>query len=163
MDVPALAARIRRCVPQLDVYDKPTYSRLCMEYWLTRTGMGISFGLATLLGLCVGLSMVAQALYATVTERVKEFATLKALGATEGCIARFLAAQVLGSAGLGSALGLLGAWLLGRTLSTPRAPLVLTGWAMAGSTVLITLVCLLAAWLPYGKIRRIDPASVLRG
>jgi len=31
-----------------------------------------------------------------------------------------------------------------------------------GSVGLIVLVCLLAAWLPYWRIRRIDPASVLR-
>jgi ABC-type antimicrobial peptide transport system permease subunit len=29
--------------------------------------------------------------------------------------------------------------------------------------VLIVGVCLIAAWLPYLRIRRIDPASVLRG
>ena len=42
-----------------------------MEYWLTRTGIGISFGLAAFLGLLVGLAVVAQTLYASVTERTR--------------------------------------------------------------------------------------------
>jgi putative ABC transport system permease protein len=66
-----------------------------MEYWLTRTGIGISFGLAAILGLLVGLAIVAQTLYASVKERIKEFATLKAMGADNRCIGRFLVSQAL--------------------------------------------------------------------
>jgi ABC-type antimicrobial peptide transport system permease subunit len=29
--------------------------------------------------------------------------------------------------------------------------------------LLVVLVCVVAAWVPYWRIRRIDPASVLRG
>src|SRR5262249_50665955 len=68
----ALCARLREEVPGVDVYDRDSYSRLCMWFWLTRTGVGISFGLATLLGLMVGLAVVAMTLYASVTERIKE-------------------------------------------------------------------------------------------
>ena len=105
-DVKALCARIKQRVPELDVYDRQTYSLMCCEYWLTRTGIGLSFGLAAFLGLLVGLAVVAQTLYSSVTERVKEFGTLKAMGADGRCISRFLLAQALGNAFLGSAAGL---------------------------------------------------------
>ncbi|HZU34497.1 MAG TPA: ABC transporter permease [Gemmataceae bacterium] len=162
VDIQSLRARIQERVPELDVYDRRTYSAMCMEYWLTRTGIGLSFGLAALLGLLVGLAIVAQTLYASVTERIKEFGTLKAMGADDRCVSRFLVAQALGSAGLGSLVGLAAAVGLGHLLSTPRAPVELTWWIAAGSVVVITLICLLAAWLPYWRVRRIDPASVLR-
>ncbi|MCI0461427.1 MAG: ABC transporter permease [Gemmataceae bacterium] len=161
-DIPTLVKRIQQRVPELDVYDKPTYSAICMTYWLTRTGIGISFGLATVLGLLVGLIMVAQTLHAAVNERVKEFATLKAMGAEEYCVAWFLVTQALGNALLGSVLGLGVALTIGHYASTPRAPVMFTEWVLGGSVVLITLVCLLAAWLPYWRIRWIDPATVLR-
>ncbi len=134
-----------------------------MEYWLTRTGIGISFGLAAILGIVVGLAVVAQTLYASVTERLKEFGTLKALGADNRCIARFVLAQALGNACLGAVLGLVGAVAIGLGLSSPRAPVVLTVPVALLSVVLVTCVCLVAAWLPYWRIQRIDPASVLRG
>jgi putative ABC transport system permease protein len=163
-DVDDLCRRIRAQVPELlDVRDRQTWSLMCMEYWLTRTGVGISFGLAAVLGLLVGLAVVAQTLYASVNERVKEFGTLKALGATDGFVGRFVVVQALGNAAIGSVLGLVGSMLLGWLLTSPRAPVQLT-WAVAALSVgLVSGVCLLAAWLPYGRIRQIDPASVLRG
>jgi putative ABC transport system permease protein len=162
-DIRALCRRLQQEVPEAGVYDAPTYSWMCMEFWLLRTGIGISFGLATVLGLLVGLAVVAQTLYAAVAERSKEFGTLKALGATEGCVARFLLAQALGNAVLGSALGVAASQIMGRLMSTPKAPVEMTWQVAVLSVLLIVLVCLLAAWLPYWRLRRIDPASVLRG
>jgi putative ABC transport system permease protein len=106
--------------------------------------------------------VVAQTLYASVTERLKEFGTLKAMGADDRCVARFLLAQALGNAAIGSVLGLAFSVILSRCLSTPRAPVVLTGWVAALSVTLIFVVCVAAAWLPYWRIRQIDAASVLR-
>lgn len=163
-DIPDLVERIRREVPDLDVYDKQTYGRMAMQYWLTRTGIGISFGLAAFLGLLVGLAVVAQTLYGAVSERLKEFATLKALGADDRCVAHFLLAQALGNALIGSSLGIaLSVAIAHSPLSTPRAPMVLT-WPIAlVSVFLVTGVCLLAARLPLRRVRLIDPACVLRG
>ena len=163
VDVPRLAGRIRARVPELDVHDRQTYSLICMEFWLTRTGIGISFGLAAILGLLVGLAVVAQTLYATVTERIREFGTLKAMGADDACISRFLIAQAMGNACIGSVVGLIASVGIAHVMSTARAPVVLTVPVAVLSVVLMVVVCLGAAWLPYLRIRRIDPADVLRG
>lgn len=161
-DLKDLCERIRARIPELDAYDRETYSWMCMEFWLTRTGIGISFGLAALLGLLVGLAVVAQTLYASVTERVKEFGTLKALGANDRSIGCFPLVQAIGNALIGSALGVLGSVGVSHAMSTPRAPVVMTWQVAAVSLVLVTLVCLTAAGIPYWRIRRIDPAIVLR-
>jgi putative ABC transport system permease protein len=161
-DIPALCAQIRQQVPELEVYDKATYSRVCMEYWMMRTGIGMSFGLAAFLGLLVGLAVVAQTLYAAVNERVREFGTLKALGADDRCVGHFLLAQAVGNAVFGSVIGLAAAVVIGQSISSPKAPVMLTWEVAAISVALILGVCLVAAWLPYWRIRNIDPASVLR-
>jgi putative ABC transport system permease protein len=162
VDVAALRERIRERVPDVDVYDKRTYSLMCMEFWLTRTGVGISFGLAAFLGLLVGLAVVAQTLYASVTERIKEFGTLKAMGADDRSISRFVISQALGNAAFGGILGVVASVVLGGVVSSPRAPAILS-WQVAVASVVVTAaVCLIAAWAPYWRIRRIDPASVLR-
>jgi putative ABC transport system permease protein len=161
-DIPALCAEISKQVPELDVYDKETYARKCMEYWLLRTGIGISFGMTAFLGVLVGLCVVAQTLYAAVNERLKEFGTLKALGADDLCIGRFLLAQAVGNAVFGSLVGLGATVVIGQAITSPRAPVLLSWQVAAMSVVLILSVCLLAAWLPYWRIRNIDPASVLR-
>jgi putative ABC transport system permease protein len=161
-DVKALCARLKERVPELEVYDRQSYSSMCMEFWLTRTGIGLSFGLAAFLGLLVGLAVVAQTLYASVTERVKEFGTLKAMGADDFCIGRFIIAQALGNALLGGVIGVATAVLLAQLMSTARAPAILSWEVAAASLGVIALVCLLAASAPYWRIRNIDPASVLR-
>ena len=79
-DLSDLCARIRSRMPELDVYDRQTYSWMCMEYWLTRTGIGISFGLAAFLGLLVGLAVVAQTLYASVAERIQRICHVESNG-----------------------------------------------------------------------------------
>jgi putative ABC transport system permease protein len=149
-------------MPELDVYDRLTYGLMCMEYWLTRTGIGISFGLAAFLGLLVGLAVLAQTLYASVTERVKELGTLKALGADDRSVSRFLLAQALGNALLGGAVGIVASVVLACLVSTERAPALLS-WDVALASVAVTaVVCLAAALVPYRRIRNIDPSSVLR-
>jgi putative ABC transport system permease protein len=161
-DVNALCRKIQERVPQLDAHPKETLGLLAMHYWLMRTGIGLSFGLAALLGLLVGVAVVAQTLYGSVTERLREFATLKALGASEGTLLSFLMAQASGVAATGALLGLLVSWLLSLVLSTPRAAIILTWEVAALSALMIFAVCLVAAWLPYRRLRAVDPASVLR-
>jgi putative ABC transport system permease protein len=161
-NLPLLCEQIRKQVPELEVYDKTQYSHQCMEYWMMRTGIGISFGLAALLGLLVGLAVVAQTLYAAVSERVREYGTLKALGADDRCIGRFLLAQAIGNALLGALVGLVMTVAVAQIANTPKAPVLLTWQVATVSVGLILGVCITAAWLPYWRIQNIDPASVLR-
>jgi putative ABC transport system permease protein len=161
-DIASLCSEIRKQVPELEVYDRTTYSRECMQYWMMRTGIGISFGLAAFLGLLVGLAVVAQTLYAAVNERVREYGTLKALGADDLCVGRFLLTQAVGNAVLGVMVGLSASVFIGQGVDSPKAPVVLTWEVAVISAALILAVCLFAAWLPYWRIRNIDPASVLR-
>ena len=52
------------------------------------------------------------------------------MGADDQCVGRFLVSQALGTAAIGSTLGLLGSLGIGRGLSSPRSPVVLT-WQVA--------------------------------
>jgi ABC-type antimicrobial peptide transport system permease subunit len=81
--------------------------------------------------------------------------------------------QALGNAFLGSIVGLFISLLISTT-STPRAPIKFTdpvtvfGVAIPlliplASVLLVVVVCVIAAYVPYWRIRRIDPACVLRG
>jgi putative ABC transport system permease protein len=162
-DLAQLCARIRRRVPEAEVYDRETYVRKTMLFWFTRTGMGIGFGLATFLGLLVGLGTLAQAQYAAVNERIKEFATLKAMGAAEWRIALFLLAQALGTTLAGALLGLMASAGAVAVIRSPRAPVHVPWWLPLSAVTLMIAVGLLASWLPYRRLQRIDPAAVLRG
>ena len=152
---------IKQRVPDVEAFDKSTYSRISVNFWMTRTGLGISFGAATLLGLLVGLVMVGQTLYALVLDRLPEYGTLKAIGATESQIYQLVCCQAAVLALAGSLIGLLVVqWIAGQ-FSSPKAPIVVPWWLSLGSCLLVGLICLIASLLPYLRIRRVDPVSVL--
>ncbi len=158
-----VCAEIRHRVPELAAYTRQQYSRITIDYWMKRTGLGISFGAATLLGLLVGLIMVAQTLYASVLDRLAEFGTLKAIGASERQVYVIVFAQAISMALAGAIIGLLLAGAIQRLFSTPYAPIIIPAWVSLGSCALVLGICLLASLLPYWRIRKVDPLMVLQG
>jgi putative ABC transport system permease protein len=161
-DARAVCDSIRQRVPELDAFPRSMYSNISIAFWMTRTGLGISFGAATLLGLFVGLVMVAETLYALVLDRLGEFGTLKAIGATERQVFSILFLQALSMAIVGSLIGLVLVSFIQRFFHTPKTPIVVPWWVSLGSCLLVLIICLVAAILPYARIRKVDPMMVLQ-
>lgn len=162
-DIDDVAARIKSRLPDVEVYPRNQYAAASVNYWMQRTGLGISFGAATLLGVLVGLTVVAQTLYAAVLDRLSEFGTLKAIGAAEGQIYGLVLNQALLLAAVGSALGLVCVGLIQSICSSPRAPIAIPWFVSGASCLLVTVICLASSVLPYVRVRRLDPAMVLQG
>jgi putative ABC transport system permease protein len=154
--------RIHERLPDLEAFTRQQYAGATIAYWLQRTGLGISFGAATALGLVVGLVIVAQTLYASVLDRLVEFGTLKAIGAQEWQVRTIILQQALSLAVVGSAAGLLCVLVVQAAFSTPRAPISIPWYLSLASCLVVTAVCLVAALLPYLRVRSIDPAMVLQ-
>jgi putative ABC transport system permease protein len=162
-DAQSVCSEINRCVPDLDAYPAAEFSRISQEFWMTRTGIGISFGAATVLGLIVGLVMVGQTLQSMVLDRQAEFAALKAIGSSEWQLLCLLITQASFLALVGSVAGLAGVAVVHYFFSSPRAPIETPVWLTSGSILLVFFICWLAAVLPYLRMRRIDPLFVLQG
>jgi len=76
----ALAERLN----DVDVVTSSEFSQMTRFYWMFTTGAGVAVLLAALLGLVVGVVVVAQTIYATTMDHIREYGTLKAIGATNG-------------------------------------------------------------------------------
>lgn len=163
IEAAALAERIQALLPETDVFTSAQLSHKSRMYWMLRTGIGISFGTATFLGLAVGLVMVAQSLYALALDHLTEYATLKAIGAEDGHVYRVLLAQALFIALAGIGLGVGAVFAIRTVGSTPYAPIVIPPWLLIGGIALVMTICLLACALPFRRIRMVDPATVLQG
>jgi putative ABC transport system permease protein len=107
--------------------------------------------------------MVAQTLHSLVLDRQAEFAALKAIGGSQPQLLTLVAVQAFFMAVVGSLLGLVVVAAIQVTLSSPRAPIETPLWLTGGSVLLVTSICLLAAFVPYLRIRAIDPLLVLQG
>ncbi len=162
-DVEAVTAEIRSRLAHADVYTAKDFSRETKMHWIVRTGLGMSFGSSTLLGLFVGLVMVAQSLYAFVLDHVEQYAALKAIGATDRQIASVLVVQSMCIAVVGCIIGHLLSWALREWGSTPKLAITVTPLLLVLATVLSISICLISALLPLGRLRRVDPAIVLQG
>lgn len=158
-----IAEQIRRRVPDASVLTPGEFARMSQDYWMNRTGIGISFGASTGLGVLVGLMMVGQSLYALALDHADEYATLKALGAEEGDIARVIAAQALAIAFLGTVAGLAGVLVIRSTWRFALAPIEMPPQLIAAGVALVFVICVGAALLPWLRVRRIDPATALTG
>ena len=122
----------------------------------------MNMGVTVFLGILVGIVVVAQTLYTSAVEHVKEFGTVKAIGGSNWDIYRILGEQAVISAVIGFALaGLLSLGMrplmarlyLNVLISPPFAAAVFVG---------TVLMCLGAAMLSFRRVATIDPSLVFR-
>ncbi|HUY88346.1 MAG TPA: FtsX-like permease family protein [Pirellulales bacterium] len=154
---------VRRRVPQAAVYSPEQFARISQDYWMKRTGIGISFGASTVLGLLVGLMMVGQSLYALALDHLDEYATLKALGAEDRHVCGVIFIQSLAIAAAGSVAGLAIVAAIRTFWNSPLAPVEIPLSLMGLAVAMVVAICLAASLLPFVRIRRLDPAMVLMG
>jgi putative ABC transport system permease protein len=162
-DRAAVAAEIQERLPELRALTSEQLGDLSQQYWMSRTGIGISFGAATLLGLLVGLTMIAQSLYALALDHLADYATLKAIGADDRQVGAVVVWQALAIAAAGSIVGVTLVLFTQRTMSSPIAPIELPMSLVVTGVAAVVGICLAATVLPALRIRRVDPALVLQG
>jgi putative ABC transport system permease protein len=153
---------IERRVPEVDVYTRAGFSRATQIYWMLTTGAGLALLTAALLGIVVGVVVVAQTLYATTVDHLKEFATLRAIGASSSYIKKIIIDQALISAVLGYAIGI--AICIGVVgLAANAGPAIQLPWELAAVVAVLTgLMCIAAGLISIRKVVRLDPAAVFK-
>ncbi len=163
VDVEQLRTAVQAQLPDAVVRTPHEFAAISKDYWMKRTGIGISFGAATGLGLLVGLMMVGQSLYALALDHIGNYATLKALGAEDRHVCGVILLQSLAMAVAGSLGGILMVLAIRRFWSSPLAPIEMPLELVGAAVAFVFAMCLAASFLPYLRIRRIDPAVVLHG
>jgi putative ABC transport system permease protein len=119
---------------------------------------------AVLIVLTAALCVLAT-LIGWVFDRRRDFAIMKALGASEKLVTGFFAAEAAALGVVGALLGYLigigvAAWIGRVNFHAPVVPrLSVLPWVIAGSV----LVALISAVVPIGLLRRVQPAMILRG
>ncbi len=161
-DPEAVKAEIRRRLPYNDVYTRDEWARRSRTYWVVSTGLGMNMGVTVFLGILVGIVVVAQTLYTSAVEHVKEFGTVKAIGGSNWDIYRILGEQAVIAAVVGFAIG--GAMAMGMRPLMAKLylnVLVTPGFALAVFAGTIVM-CLGAAMVSFRRVATIDPALVFR-
>src|SRR5262249_15810717 len=105
-DAAAVRHEIRHRLPYNDVYAKDEWAARSRGYWIESTGLGLTLFLTVALGGLVGVVIVAQTLYASTTEHLTEFGTVKALGGGNRTVYGVIAEQASYAAVLGFVVAL---------------------------------------------------------
>jgi putative ABC transport system permease protein len=158
-DVAEVKARINR-LPHIAAYSTAEMSVRTRSYWSRRTGVGAGFVTTAVLGIIVGFVVVGQILYSGTLQHLREYGTLKAMGARNSAVIHVILAQAMISAGLGFVFGAPLAMAMRAAMAGANLIVAFPPALFAGTGAITLLMCALAALLSIIKVLRLDPASV---
>ncbi|WP_414582527.1 ABC transporter permease DevC [Scytonema sp. PCC 10023] len=130
-------------------------------YWESQGTIGFIFGLGVIVGFIVGIVIVYQILYSDVSDHLPEYATLKAMGYSDGYLLGVLFQEALLLAALGYIPGFLIAIALYQL--TYAATLLPVGMTLARAIIvfIITIMmCSFSGAVAMRKLQSADPADV---
>jgi putative ABC transport system permease protein len=160
-DIEQVRSRLVATLPNdIKILTPQEFAQIEIDYWQSG-GIGFIFGLGVVVGFIVGVVIVYQILYSDVSDHLPEYATLKAMGYSDGYLLGVLMQEALLLAVLGYipgfflALGLFqiayAATLLPIGMKLPRAILVL---------ILTIVMCAISGVISMRKLQSADPADV---
>ena len=162
-DLKVLRRDLETRLRDVDVLPTAEFSHMTRIYWMFTTGAGVAVLIAAVLGLIVGVVVVAQTIYATTMDHIREYGTLKAMGAPNSYVYRVIITQAGISALVGYVLAMLVSIFVVRASQSGGAA-ILMPWQMAVGIFFLTLVmCVAAALVSINKVTSIDPAMVFKG
>jgi putative ABC transport system permease protein len=159
-DIGAIRHRLAAQLPDSDVHTSDGFSSMTRGYWMFTTGAGIAVLLAAALGLVVGIVVVAQTIYATTMDHLKEYGTLKAMGATNGYLYRVIIEQAVCSAIIGYLLAMIVSCFVVNGSRNGAAAILVPRVLMVGMFGVTVVMCVAAALVSINKVTRLDPATV---
>ncbi|HLK19229.1 MAG TPA: ABC transporter permease [Bryobacteraceae bacterium] len=161
--IAGMRSELRRMEPGLLIDRVQTMSQMIADSVAPRRLNLVLFGLFAALALVLASVGLYGVVAYSVSQRTQEFGIRMAIGALPRDVLSLVLGQGLKLAVLGVGIGIAGALAATRLLTKllfgvePSDP-----WTFAGVSLLLTLVALLACWLPAHRATRIAPTVALR-
>ena len=166
-DPAAMAGGVRAAVHRVD-RNAPIHGVAPLEERLGTYLLQRRFQMSLLIGFAVvALLMAAVGIYGliqySIATRTREIGLRMAIGARSGDIFRMMIGEGLALSLTGLALGLVGAWWLGRAVSGLLSGVTHSDpWTFAAVALLLTAVATAACYFPARRAMKVDPIVALR-
>jgi putative ABC transport system permease protein len=145
----------------VEVLTRETFIQREVDYWKRNSPIGFIFGFGVIMGFTVGGIIVYQILFADVSDHLEEYATLKAMGYTNGYLCSVVLQEAAMLAILGFIPGLAVSVLLyDATREATRLPLEMSFQVSTMVLLLTVLMCAVSGLIALRKIRSADPAEI---
>lgn len=161
-DPDAAAARLRDILPDdVRVLTRAELASQEREHWVTKTSVGVIFGLGVIVAVIVGVAIVYQVLSSDIANRLPEYATLKAMGYGPRYLSRVVLEQALIMAVAGFVPGVLIAkGLYTVTAQKAHIPMHLSLTTALSVLLLSAGMCVVSGWMSLRKVHSADPADL---
>lgn len=161
-DVAAVQARLRATLPPDTIVLSPEQMRRReVDYTIRAVPIGAIFGIGLVIGFIIGTIICYQILFNEITDHMPQYATLKAMGFSDGFLRRVVLQQALLLSVIGFVPGLLGGFALYALLYEATSIVMFQTLGRAAFIFLLTvLMCVGAGLIAVRKVLRSDPAEV---
>lgn len=162
-DLQALKQRLNKALPNTQAYTQNELLEMNQTFWQKRTGIGFILGLGAVVGVIVGVIIVGQILYSSVSDHLKEFGTLKAMGASDWVIYGVIIEQALWMAILGYIPSMILCYGVATWAFIAEGIIILITPISAIAVLGVTVtMCVGSAIFAIQKVTRLDPAIVFK-
>lgn len=153
---------INSTVPNVKAWDGEALSQVTFQTALQDGGFASTFGFLIAFAIIAGFVIIGLTLYSAATDRIRDYGTLKALGATNGYVRRLIITQALIFSSIGYAVGRV--MVEGfRILLESVGSVFSFGMAMEVVLLLITLFIAIGGSLfAIRRINALEPVAVFR-
>ncbi len=146
---------------EVNVLTREQYQEVELQYWRAATPIGIIFSAGTAVGFFIGFIVVYQILYTEVSNHLPHFATMKAMGFSNGYLYQVVLGQSFQLALMGFIPGTAVAAAMYFVLrKLTQLPLVVDPWRGLALVVVTILMCMISGMLAIRKLASADPADV---
>ena len=159
-DAEVIRSRLAASLSGAEVLTSEQFRHRTRQFWLFDTGAGAALLGSAILGIIVGTIIVAQTLYSSTKDHLKEFATLRAIGSSRKYILKVILGQALLSAVIGFSIAAAIDMVLVKMTADAALPIIMTPAMTLGLFMLTVTMCSIAAISAIRVVTRIDPVLV---
>jgi putative ABC transport system permease protein len=162
VDVNDVVADINKSVTGVRAWPSKKLAASSVSKILASSGIALSTGTLIIFALIAGFFIIGLTMYSSALDRLKDYGTLKAIGAGNGYISRLILTQALLFSVVGFLIGML--LLEGFRQGVANSGLIFTFSPMVllGMFATIGLISVSGASFALSRIRSVEPAAVFR-
>jgi putative ABC transport system permease protein len=162
-DIAKVVDRINATIYGAKAWNAEDLQRTTIKYITISSNIGTSIGSLVVFAFISGFFIIGLTLYSSALDRIKDYGTLKAMGATNGYVRRLILVQSFLFAIIGFVFALL--LLFGFSKAVASAGLVVkfTAIELLGLFLITFIISVGGSLFAIRKINSVEPASVFRG
>lgn len=156
-------SHINNSIPNIRAWDADALAASTVNNILASSGIALSVGSLVFFAIISGFVIIGLTLYSAAIDRLRDYGTLKAIGASDGYISRLILLQAFLISLLGFVLGY--ALVEGFRSGVAQAGTLFRFPAelQAGFFLLTLFIALGGCFFAIRKIKRLEPAAIFRG